>query len=487
MLEEGRSKPWPKLLKAITGDRELSADAINQYFDPLLRWLVNYRKRHDYPVGWGEEDLSAKVLHRKAGKFESGQERSGILKTNNKGMSLSINIPSALTGGKSDATKNTDVEQKGEDDKISIPLIDLAKLLSSGDHFTVSSSETNANSKDGATTINNKEFNLSSDDDNSQNSQNSKNSQDTVKSQNKNGNETSNATPNSSGVNGQNGTNSANGTKGENVNSTAIATDGANLKGVNETTGMSNASNTNITLGNAPSEKQPDFVTNNDTATKNEETAANLVKNQQNNGTNATNLTELTGNNATAQQGQNATSSGNESSKPVNESLAWQAETLKNGLNEALANATNNTINEQGNSTTNATTRENAPCKRSSAGHDAGCNNDLMETVSVSPGELIQHVLMKKVKHLVEKTLPQANVEKTNNGFTVNFDLNPKDEIPERVSQSQAVTGKTRQQHVNVFIAPKGVVVKPKSSEQLMKPSFVPVQNKDNLELRGGK
>ena len=50
---------------------------------------------------------------------------------------------------------------------------------------------------------------------------------------------------------------------------------------------------------------------------------------------------------------------------------------------------------------------------------------------------------MKKVKHLVAKTLPQANVEKTNNGFTVDFDLNPKDEIPERVSQSQAVTRKT--------------------------------------------
>lgn len=461
MLEAGRSKPWPKLLKAITGDRELSADAINQYFDPLFRWLINYRKRHGYPVGWGEEDLSKKVLHRKAGKFESGQERSGILKTNNKGMSLSINIPSSLTGEKSNATKNTDVEQKGDDEKISIPLIDLAKLLSSGDHFSVTSSETNANSKDGATTISSKEFSLSNDDEDGQKPQKE--------------NKTTNATQNSSGIGGENATSGINATNGVNM------TKEGNVNGVNETIGNATLGNTTTaTPLNGAEEKQNSLKNE----TQNEK--ANDIKTDNN----ATAATNTSGNNTTTHEGQNMTSLNNDTAKPINESLAWQAETLNKNLNGGISNLTNSTANETDADTAakaqNGTTRENAPCKRSSAS-PGKCHSDLMETVSVSPGELIQHVLMKKVKHLVEKTLPQANVEKTNNGFTVNFDLNPKDEIPERVEKSQTVTGKTRQQHVNVFIAPKGVVVKPKASEQLMKPSFVPVQNKDNLELRGGK
>ena len=449
----------------MTGDRELSADAINQYFDPLFRWLSNYRKRHGYPVGWGEEDLSTKVLHRKAGKFEPGQGRSGILKTNNKGMSISINIPSSLTGGKSSATKNNDVEQKGEDDKISIPLIDLAKLLSSGDHFSVTSSETNANSKDGTTTISNKEFNLNTDDENSQDSKNGKNA--------------ANATPNSSGVGKQNTTSAANG-----GNDTSIANAGNSTNGLNETS----TNGVNTTTTNGASEKQLNFK-NNGTVAESNQLDAGIAK-QQNETANSTNSANMAASNTTTQPGLNVTSMKNETSKPINESLDWQAETLKNNLSVGVGNSTNSTANGPENSTVVseiASTRHNAPCRRDSTSteENVSCNNDLMETVSISPGKLIQHVLMKKVKNLVEKTLPQANVEKTNNGFTVNFDLNPKDEIPVRLSKSQ--TTKTRQQHVNVFIAPKGVVVKPKSSEQLMKPSFVPVQNKDILELRGGK
>ena len=469
----------------MTGDRELSADAINQYFDPLFRWLINYRKRHGYPVGWGEEDLSAKVLHRKAGKFEPGQGRSGILKTNNKGMSLSINIPSSLTGGKSGATKNNDVGQKGEDEKISIPLIDLAKLLSSGDHFSVTSSETNANSKDGATTISNKEFNLSNDDRSSQDSQNDS--------------KTSKATPNSSGVGGNNETSTEDGGNTPKTKNEGNSTNGANgnsTNGVNgtSTSGVNGTSTDGVNnmLVNGTSEKQSNVTNNSSSSVQNDQSASKFVEGKESNGTvSATNPPSVNATNTTNQADSNVTSPNNETTKHANESLAWQAEALKNGLNTgAVSNATNSTASEQGNSTVtpeNALTRHSPPCKRSStsAGDNIVCDNDLMETISISPGKLIQHVLMKKVKNLVEKTLPQANVEKTNNGFTVNFDLNPKDEIPARVSQVQ--TSKTRQQHVNVFIAPKGVVVKPKSSEQLMKPSFVPVQNKDNLELRGGK
>lgn len=490
MLEAGRSKPWPKILKAITGERELSANAINEYFAPLFQWLVAYRNRHGYPVGWAQEDLSTKVLHRKAGKFESGQERSGILKTNNKGISLSINIPSSLTGKKASATKNNDVQtDKGEDDKISVPLIDLAKLLSSGEHFSVTSSETNANSKDGATTIENKEFTLNNDDDKGENK--SGNKTDTAKDNA--GNKTDAATPNSSGVNGQNATANSNVTSGQE----------------NPTAG--NSSNTTaeeMRFGNGTVANKNGLAnrTNEAGASPNVNSTANSTANNEvgaspngNSTANSTTNSELI--NGTA-SGQNITSFANSTNiaQPINQTLAWQGDMVANSTKAALANTTGVDVKSQNTPNTqnttapvqNATTRHTSPCIGSKRSHSSEkqaseCKDAIenpMDTISVSPGELIQHVLMKKVKHMVQKTLPQADVEKTNTGFTVNFDLNPKDEIPSRV---QDVTGKTRQQHVNVFIAPKGVVVKPKASEQLMKPSFVPVQNKDNLELRGGK
>ena len=465
MLEAGRSKPWPKVLKAITGERELSADAINSYFEPLYQWLMNYRKRHGYAVGWSVDDLSSKVLHRKAGKFESGQGRSGILKTNNKGMSLSINIPSSLTGGKSSATtKNNEVEQKGEDDKITIPLVDLAKLLSSGDHFSMSTSETNANAKDGSTSITNKEFSLDNDDEGGQNQKENK---------------TEKAESNSSGISDQNSTSNATQTDaGKNSNMTSTHTE---EKPGNETK-IKPGNEATMKPGNETLEKPGNETANNET----------MPVLEKNNSVNETNGDKLTNNSSVLNDAQNVTSEKNDSglAKPINQTLAWQGEAVANSTNAALANFTN--IIKEENSTAhaeNGTARQNSLCmgsKRSPLSENDlnDCSGKTMDTVSVTPGELIQHVLMKKVKHLVQKTLPQANVEKTNTGFTVNFDLNPKDEIP---SRTQTVTGKTRQQHVNVFIAPKGVVVKPKASEQLMKPSFVPVQNKDNLELRGGR
>jgi peptidyl-dipeptidase A len=39
MLAMGASKPWPEALEAFTGTREISGEAINEYFAPLLAWL----------------------------------------------------------------------------------------------------------------------------------------------------------------------------------------------------------------------------------------------------------------------------------------------------------------------------------------------------------------------------------------------------------------------------------------------------------------
>ena len=86
---------------------------------------------------------------------------------------------------------------------------------------------------------------------------------------------------------------------------------------------------------------------------------------------------------------------------------------------------------------------------------------------------------------LARHSVPAARVQKTANGFQVNFDLHVKDQIPTQVSGTLKTLSSGRQQHVNIFNTPEGVFMKPKSSVQLLRPSFVPVkQSHDNMELR---
>jgi len=39
MLEMGASRPWPDALEAITGQRQMDASAMAEYFAPLKKWL----------------------------------------------------------------------------------------------------------------------------------------------------------------------------------------------------------------------------------------------------------------------------------------------------------------------------------------------------------------------------------------------------------------------------------------------------------------
>jgi peptidyl-dipeptidase A len=50
MLESGLSKPWPDALEAMTGQREMDASAIAEYFAPLKAWLD--QQNAGKPVGW---------------------------------------------------------------------------------------------------------------------------------------------------------------------------------------------------------------------------------------------------------------------------------------------------------------------------------------------------------------------------------------------------------------------------------------------------
>jgi peptidyl-dipeptidase A len=50
MLEMGESRPWPDALEAITGERQMDATAILDYYAPLKKWLDEQNKGHK--VDW---------------------------------------------------------------------------------------------------------------------------------------------------------------------------------------------------------------------------------------------------------------------------------------------------------------------------------------------------------------------------------------------------------------------------------------------------
>ena len=50
MMEMGASRPWPEALEVLTGQRQMDASALLEYFAPLKRWLDEQNR--GAPVGW---------------------------------------------------------------------------------------------------------------------------------------------------------------------------------------------------------------------------------------------------------------------------------------------------------------------------------------------------------------------------------------------------------------------------------------------------
>jgi peptidyl-dipeptidase A len=57
MLEMGASRPWPDALEAVTGERQLSAEALLEYFAPLKAWLDEQNKGRT--LGWTANAVGA--------------------------------------------------------------------------------------------------------------------------------------------------------------------------------------------------------------------------------------------------------------------------------------------------------------------------------------------------------------------------------------------------------------------------------------------
>ena len=52
MLALGQSRPWPEALEVLTGQKQMDATALVDYFAPLKAWLDEQNKKNNYPVGW---------------------------------------------------------------------------------------------------------------------------------------------------------------------------------------------------------------------------------------------------------------------------------------------------------------------------------------------------------------------------------------------------------------------------------------------------
>jgi peptidyl-dipeptidase A len=52
MLEMGQSRPWQEALEALTGEKQMDATAILDYFAPLKQWLDEQNAKNGVKVGW---------------------------------------------------------------------------------------------------------------------------------------------------------------------------------------------------------------------------------------------------------------------------------------------------------------------------------------------------------------------------------------------------------------------------------------------------
>ncbi|XP_043207244.1 angiotensin-converting enzyme-like [Amphibalanus amphitrite] len=78
MMQLGRSKPWREALEAATGQRELSATALRDYFQPLEDWLRRENQEKRYPIGWKADanDDKCRKPTPKAPKSKSSKGRA---------------------------------------------------------------------------------------------------------------------------------------------------------------------------------------------------------------------------------------------------------------------------------------------------------------------------------------------------------------------------------------------------------------------------
>ncbi|KAM3956774.1 angiotensin-converting enzyme-like isoform 2-T2 [Aphomia sociella] len=57
MLQMGSSKPWPDAMEALTGQRNMDASGVLEYFEPLYKWLKTENERTGEYIGWEQSNI----------------------------------------------------------------------------------------------------------------------------------------------------------------------------------------------------------------------------------------------------------------------------------------------------------------------------------------------------------------------------------------------------------------------------------------------
>nr|XP_020043995.1 angiotensin-converting enzyme isoform X2 [Castor canadensis] len=71
-MKLGFSKPWPEAMKLITGQPNMSASAMMNYFKPLMDWLITENERHGEKLGWPQYDWTPNSARLEGSSPDSG-------------------------------------------------------------------------------------------------------------------------------------------------------------------------------------------------------------------------------------------------------------------------------------------------------------------------------------------------------------------------------------------------------------------------------
>ncbi|NXE84768.1 ACE enzyme, partial [Cochlearius cochlearius] len=82
-LKLGFSKPWPEAMKLITGQPNMSADALMSYFEPLTQWLVKENEKNGEVLGWPEYSWTPYTGMQDPAKHSSRTDFLGMSLTGN--------------------------------------------------------------------------------------------------------------------------------------------------------------------------------------------------------------------------------------------------------------------------------------------------------------------------------------------------------------------------------------------------------------------
>lgn len=129
MLAAGRSRPWPQTLYHLTGERAMTAGAMLEYFAPLQEWLINYRIKKGYPIGWKKRKLQTSSMQTNGARKTLSSSTSVLQNANTEVLANNSQGVNLTSSGNKSSADVTFPEVKNSDDTINLGKPDLKAAL----------------------------------------------------------------------------------------------------------------------------------------------------------------------------------------------------------------------------------------------------------------------------------------------------------------------------------------------------------------------